>query len=600
MTARDAWPSQSYLDGLRPEHETAVRLALFSTYSADVSVAAATLLALIGCNSDKGSGSAADFAEAVNTMRDKARILVQRGRITRPKKLPKIAGILDQFIIEQNYDEARRSWHPKIALVAYDNEAGPSTWKLWIGSRNLTRSRDLDVGILIHGRSQQGKRTSKLPGIGELAKKLVEDAGLSGASRVAEELEKLWWDYPPGYKVVELMNGLGDEAGIPMEPPKGKLDSVTIVSPFLCPAFLKAAQNWGPDNKRTIVSTTRALADMAQRSSQPLKGFSRILCYQPPEISLGDTMEETATAEPFLDDELELDAPSLHAKLFSFDVGKKSIVRIGSANATKRAWSGRNAEIMIEIIGNEEFRKGLDFLVGKAQPITIDRLQAIETSQDTAVDRLEETRQKLVAEWQPCLHRESESFTLVLKAVPKLRHAEHRLKAGLANADLQCWPKDSKQLHLGKIPLPYQSEFIQVQISESETNLSWLQRVSVIPKIDDQRDDAALARHMGPRTFYEWMRTILAGNPLPEDGSWDDDPDRSHINQAKNTYERLTLEDILVGWARDNSSFARADRHFHSYVEAILKHDEVISETEKSDLTELAAIWKIARDQLMS
>jgi hypothetical protein len=29
--------------------------------------------------------------------------------------LPRIAGILDQFIVEQPYDEHERSWHPKIA-----------------------------------------------------------------------------------------------------------------------------------------------------------------------------------------------------------------------------------------------------------------------------------------------------------------------------------------------------------------------------------------------------------------------------------------------------------------------------------------------------
>lgn len=60
-----AWPGQPYLDELRPERNETVRLALFATYSVDLSAVAAMLLALIGRNNEKGSGAAIDFAEAV-------------------------------------------------------------------------------------------------------------------------------------------------------------------------------------------------------------------------------------------------------------------------------------------------------------------------------------------------------------------------------------------------------------------------------------------------------------------------------------------------------------------------------------------------------
>ena len=76
-------------------------LALFASYSVDLSAVAAALLALIGRNNDKGSGTAVDFAEAIDKLRDRVRIIIQRGRIARPIALPRIAGILDQFIVEQ-------------------------------------------------------------------------------------------------------------------------------------------------------------------------------------------------------------------------------------------------------------------------------------------------------------------------------------------------------------------------------------------------------------------------------------------------------------------------------------------------------------------
>lgn len=62
MSDRQAWAGQPYLDELRPGGLETVRLALFATYSVDLSAVAATLLALTGRNDDKGSGTAVDFA----------------------------------------------------------------------------------------------------------------------------------------------------------------------------------------------------------------------------------------------------------------------------------------------------------------------------------------------------------------------------------------------------------------------------------------------------------------------------------------------------------------------------------------------------------
>ncbi|PZO87839.1 MAG: hypothetical protein DI623_13880 [Sphingomonas sanxanigenens] len=61
-----------------------LKLALFATYSVDLSAVAAALLALIARNNDKGSGTAVDFAEAIDKLRDRVRIIIQRGRIARP------------------------------------------------------------------------------------------------------------------------------------------------------------------------------------------------------------------------------------------------------------------------------------------------------------------------------------------------------------------------------------------------------------------------------------------------------------------------------------------------------------------------------------
>lgn len=92
MSERLAWYGQPYLDELRPDPNSSVRLALFATYSVDVSAVAATLLALMGHNDEKGSGTVINFAQAVEGLAGKVKILIQRGRIARPVALPKIAG----------------------------------------------------------------------------------------------------------------------------------------------------------------------------------------------------------------------------------------------------------------------------------------------------------------------------------------------------------------------------------------------------------------------------------------------------------------------------------------------------------------------------
>lgn len=601
MTERHAWQGQPYLDELRPDPSASVRLALFATYSVDVSAVAATLLALVGKNNEKGSGSAVDFTQAIDRLAGKVQILIQRGRIARPVVLPKIAGILDQFIVEQPHDEQTRSWHPKIALVAYDAPSAPSSWKLWIGSRNLTRSRDLDVGVLLNGGSKRGKNKVLLAGIGEVAARLADDAGRSDGKALAEELKQTWWEAPPGYELRLLFDALGDGVALPPGPPPGKLHSVTIVSPFLSPAFLKEASGWGPDGARTLISTMPSLVEIANRTNNYLASFSHILAYAVPDTALDEQAVAPNEADAAADDDAEPAPLSLHAKIYCFDMDGDCIIRVGSANATDRAWSGRNAEIMLELRAGAEFSRGLQFLIGLATPVVTSELEKMQPSDKSSADALEKSRRHLVATWTPLLLRDGEKFTLDAGIVPELEHPGHKLQVGHANGDLIPWPVGASVLKLGSIPLSLQSEFIHVQITGPAGELAWMQRVEVIPSLEKGRDLAALARHMGLRAFHEWVRTRLNGDTLPTDDTpWDEEPGNEVRRRSSSAYDRLTLEDILSAWAKDNKAFERVDQIFVPYVDAILAHAENLSEKDKTDLHELSLIWQMARERLLS
>ena len=601
MSDPQAWSGQPYLDEMRPGRLETVKLALFATYSVDLSAVAAALLALIGRNNDKGSGTAVDFADAIDKLRDRVRIIIQRGRIARPIALPRIAGILDQFIVEQPYDELERSWHPKIALVAYNGPKGETRWKLWIGSRNLTRSQDLDAGVLLDGSEKRAKGRVRLPGIGALGAILARSASREDADGIAEQLEAVWWDAPDGFQLRSLLNGLDEGVALPSEPPAGAVDGITIISPFLSPDFVKKAGDWGTAGSRTLISSMPALTDMARRPGKPLDGFSKILAYTAPDVLVDEAPLALPGVEPASEDDAEPAPLALHAKIFCFHSGEKTILRVGSANATERAWSGRNAEIMVELEAGEAFGSGLAFLIGKATPVTIEELAVADPPSTSAADALEESRKVLMASWNPVLRRDGERFSIDAGAVPLLAYPEHVLHAGPANGDLLAWQTDAVRLDLGTIPLSLQSAFIQARISGPDGALRWMQRVTVDPPLEEQRDLAALASHMGLRAFHDWMRAILSGDTLPVGGgAWDEDAGVQSNRPQSLGYDRLTLEDILTAWARDRKAFGRADRHFAPYVDALLAHGENLSEREKADLNELVQIWAIARTRLAS
>jgi len=163
----ESWPALSYLEGLRPEPDEQVEFALLASYSADLGSIGAALLALAGKDNDSGGGSASDFADAVERLRGKTRIVIQRGRLARMRRTPRIAAVLDQFVREVAFDEARQSWHPKAALVRIRSADDIVTWRLWIGSRNLTECVNRDIGLLL---VSGGTGARAIPGIADLAR----------------------------------------------------------------------------------------------------------------------------------------------------------------------------------------------------------------------------------------------------------------------------------------------------------------------------------------------------------------------------------------------------------------------------------------------
>ena len=607
MTDPRPWKGQPYLDELRPAPGWHVDLAMFATYSLDLSALGATLLALCGRNDDNGSGSIADFAEALEALRGRTRFLVQRGRIARPSKLPTLAGVLDQFVIEVPYDEERFSWHPKAALVRYvpneEKRRSEASWRLWLGSRNLTQSTDLDAGLLIETSTKRGKGARPVAGVERVFELLAERCGLEGLDipRTKTDLSAARWLCPEGV-VVERIDVAAH--GLAMRPAGtgGEFNAVTIVSPFLDANFLRRVADLGDEKTtRTLVSTRHALTVIAQGTKSPLARFDRLLAMDAPMVSLDiepDT-PDSLRPSPSGDDDVDPQPSSLHAKLFCFEHGDRATLLMGSANATARAWDGRNTELLAELSGGPELTEGLRQLVGCAMKVTIPEMEQAVPAEPSARDELEVLRRRIVAIWSPRLLRNGQAFSVEIDPPSPSLPPGTTFHVGLASTELLAWPESGTRLDLGDVPSSRHTDLVRCELRVDGAAVGWMQRAPISPPLDVDRDAVALASLMGFGAFQTWMRQLLSGDPIRDDGTrWD------QITESAGRFDRgtdpdlLMLEDIVGSWGADKRRFKRADAQFDRYCNALLSQPDLLDDKERAALDELRAIWRLARDRL--
>jgi hypothetical protein len=604
------FPGQAFLELLRPPKLAQTRLALFASYSADPIVLGGALLHLHARGRDNGGGNKSDFASAVEALRDRVRFVVQRGRIHRGRKLPKIAAVFDQFVIEMPYRERENSWHPKLAIICYEGADGRRTWRLWIGSRNLTLSRDLDLGLMLDGEPRRRKGGRAISGIDGLAAELARHAALPGVdpNEVAQELRSVRWIAPDGMDIAEVqLWPPGTRPAFPFS--VGEKRKLVVLSPFLCDEFVAAlAQTTAQSSDRTLVTTLPAVRKLSPVGKANLAGFKLLSLSAPaPEGDASQDEASTPHRESIDGEEAEtpqgVDHSGLHAKLYAAIRGEKVDVVTGSANATHRAWSGRNAEAVARFSGGKSEVDGIAAIVGSAFPISGSVLESLtETEGDIAEQRLERIRWQL-AELPLLLRRDGKRFTLACDPAPAIP-ADASLEVGLATMLLLPWPQRAKLVEMGDVPLSLQTDFVQFRLSLGELPPAcWLQRVAVSPSIDADRDSAAISRFLSIAGLQAWLREMLEGdsNAGAED-DWDAEEGADGAARRESwKHDGFALEDILSAWARnDQDKLRRVDSMLDRYVAAVLAHSEHLPERDRKDLAALQDTWRVARDVLLA
>jgi len=523
MSSR-GWNGASYLDALRPDLGWHVQHALLASYSADLVALVAAMLALAGLDDDRGSGSKVDFATSVERLAGKFRLVIQSGRLLAPRKAPKVLGLLDQFIRTVPFDESKQSWHPKIVLVKTRCDDGDDVeWRLWIGSRNLTRDMSWDVGLTLVGRVDDGGG-KPIDGLIELARSLADRAELDGvtADSTAAELDGVRWQCPDGCDVGEVwLHDDGQDRSLP-DCPDG-VSRLLVISPFLDGTTVKHLSGWGgTTTTRTLLSSKIELLKLAAQAGKPLAGFQDLLMMSSPDPDdVTSAMETTAQVNDSEDEEPE--PRGLHAKVIVAEHNGGATMWVGSANATGRGWSGPNAEVIAKAEISPDVLSGIwEFVNTSASTVRPDEL-VDPPDEDPQQERLEQARSEVAAGWSVTQAIVDRVPVLTAAVDPNPVYVDIRLHVSALSGNWVDWPRGETQVRLPTQDLSEVTELVVCRLSLGDLQTVWLQRATMDPPPGLERDQRALARYLDPKTFFESLRSLMTGtSPGDGGGSWMD------------------------------------------------------------------------------
>jgi hypothetical protein len=579
------WDLQAYQDALRPRPDQLTELVVIATYSLDIASLAAALLALVRQDDDDGRGTVVSLVTAVEHLRDRFRVLVQKGQIHKPRKVKAISPLLDQFVLEVSSQIFRSSWHAKASLMKFTSDGQPE-WRFWVGSKNLTREEAWDVGLLLI--SHPLNKGAQIPGLVEAGVALVRQAELPNVSlnKLRRDLENLTWQIPPGVDVKEI-NWLADERRSYPEVDRNSAKTY-IVSPFLDAKTLKHFASG--NGQRLLLSLDCELSRIATESPEALAPFDGgIYGMAKPTLETEDL--DTESDEPRPPD-------SLHAKLIYSEVGKRRKLWIGSSNATARGLIGPNTEIAARLEIAEEVAASLEHFIHRQRILSLDEIPKIDEELDDQIRRrLEKIRDSFVRECE--FIQERSPLRLLVRATPQPDiPADVELRIGRIVGDLFTWPRDAETLELPPAELHQESELIQVQLQLEGQVLEWLQRAKFSPPLDEDRDASVVRRCLTYQELLELLRTAL-GNVASDNGrSWDED----EIEGSTSGWSRLstafpTLEDVLK---TDRARLFLFDRYFRKYSDRQQAITVDMRERERKLFTDFQSMWRTVRTVLLA
>jgi len=276
-----------------------------------------------------------DVLVALREMSGKFRIFCNRGRIHAPERYSRLFFYLEPCIKQAHIPGG--SFHPKFWLLRYVNRIdGQIIYRIFVLSRNLTDSHDLDVCYFADGKVD--RRLNKNAGLKNAVKFLSDTDEDKGTfyKQFLDDIPNIAFELPRGIDDIQFHDV--HETMFP----DAMAESLIVISPFLKETKLKelAAKT---EKKRWLFSLRESLNEINTKTLEKYQVYV-----------LND---EFIDGESLLDEQNEPMARktlNLHAKIYgmSFADGSNSIY-LGSANCTNAAFA-RNKEFTVELISSSQ------------------------------------------------------------------------------------------------------------------------------------------------------------------------------------------------------------------------------------------------------
>lgn len=523
MASAPDWPVHSLLNQYQPEPGWQLDKACIASYSADVRVVTAALLALSGSLNEPELGSRVQLIRAIRRLRGRVAFVVQRGRVHRPRNLPKIAALLDRFLFEAPCDERQRSWHPKFAIMRWRRvDDGAVSWRAWLGSRNLTRDLSRDAGLLVVQAADRAAGQA-LPALAIAAKHLQTHLPTRVGRFNETELGALAdirWDIPKGVREMHVhwLDGSRDRLPKPRSQQR-----VIVVSPFVDAKSMKAVAGWTESGEKPVLlAAEHELIRECSTAPDLLTQIELLTFAVTPDQGMPYEPVETQTSADAGDTEREIDrsdeARAYHAKLIYLSAGKEKRLWLGSPNLTERGWC-RNFEIVAELSVDrgDPWGKVLESLAANASKFDPPAVTPIEVK-----DPIEELQKALCIDLRCHQVRIGTSVTVVATDWPTAPVHAVELSVGVPwhEGASVVWEWGQPARSIGDLELHECSEFLLFTLRSAENETAWLMHVPFKPALKEDRDTAAVAAYLGPDGYLSLIGEEL--QPTTSNGApWD-------------------------------------------------------------------------------